>query len=226
MNTAFFDLCDVAKQIMIEILDNENPSKGEEQSFWVVFAAHLNYACIEELGMPHESMGMRKLNVKLKDYSFGGTRYLKDMPLEERQRRIGRRKRLEEARRRGALERKNNGGDWLQNDSFDYQTENITIKYEENGWPLPEENVKRLGLRVCGEPPVPTDSHAPISVLVVLPRPCTQLHAASTPPFDHPSERARIMCSPAAKRVLNDFPRNAPSDFIKNIWRCKHHGGL
>ncbi|KAG8342569.1 putative DNA J-binding protein [Trypanosoma vivax] len=218
MNTAFFDLCDVAKQIMIEILDNESPSKGEEQSFWVVFAAHLNYACIEELGMPHESMGMRKLNVKLKDYSFGGTRYLKDMPLEERQRRIGRRKHLEEARRRGALERKNNGGDWLQNDSFDYQTENITIKYEENGWPLPEENVKRLGLRVCGEPPVPTDSHAPISVLVVLPRPCTQLHAASTPPFDHPSERARIMCSPAAKRVLNDFPRNAPSEISSKTY--------
>ncbi|ORC84342.1 DnaJ chaperone protein [Trypanosoma theileri] len=209
MNTAFFDLCEVAKQVMLGLLNKEAPSKEEELSFWVLFAAHLNYACVHENGMPCEAISMRKLNVKLKDFHFGGTRYLKDMPPEEQQRRLERRRQIEEARRNGVSAREKQVSGWLQNDSFDYQQEDRILNFKKNGWISPEENVRNLKLKPCEETTKATGLTEHINLLVVLPRPAPPGRCAKPKkPSMTLEEVKRLMMNPAAQRLLAGECRN------------------
>ncbi|EAN90000.1 J-binding protein [Trypanosoma cruzi] len=211
MNAAFFDLCEVAKQMMIGLLNKETPSSAENHSFWILFAAHLNYACTTENGMPRDAVGMHKLNVKLKDFHFGGTRYLKDMPPEEQERRLERKKRIEEARRRGSSAHETHTDNWLLNDTFDYQQEDRKVEFEENGWMTPEAYVKHLGLKPCGDVTAAASPTEPIHVLVVLPRPAaaaTAKDAKRDVPLATSEESIRLLMNPAAQRVLRGKARN------------------
>jgi thymine dioxygenase len=142
MNTAFFDLCDVGKNVMQQLLDKEDPTRSEENAFWLCFAGHLYHSCEHELQMVKDAMSMRKLNVKLKDYNFGGTRYFTDMPKEEQERRIARRKKIEEARKRGAAVERDFDSNWLENDDFDYQSESAPVEYKAKGWTTPAANAQ------------------------------------------------------------------------------------
>ncbi len=151
MNSRFFDLCDVAEQVMLTILASEVATPAQAASFWACFASHLHLACHHDLHMPIEAMSLKKLNVKLKDYTFGGTRYFHDMPPEERERRLLRKKRLEEARRNGAQSGVGDGNaNWLANDTFDYQSENCDVQYAERGMITPAANA----LAIVGSVPV------------------------------------------------------------------------
>lgn len=143
MNTAFFDLCDVAKDVMLKLLDKEGASKQEENAFWLCFAGHLYHSCENELGMVKDAMSMKKLNVKLKDYNFGGTRYFVDMPQEEQQRRLERKRKIAEARRNNAVVQRDHETNWLENDAFDYQSERTVVPYTAEGWETPEANASR-----------------------------------------------------------------------------------
>lgn len=207
MNDAFFDLCEVGKQVLLGILDKETATNAEEHSFWILFAAHLCQACVTENNMPQDAISMRKLNVKLKDFHFGGTRYLKDMPPEEQKRRLERKRHIEEVRRRKGAASVTPSSSWLQNDSFDYQFEDKEIDFEKNGWISPEENVKRIGLKACGNAAVAADVTDPISVLVVLPRPV--LSSPADVPYPEMNEESqRLLMNPAAQRLLATAENN------------------
>ncbi|RNE98991.1 putative DNA J-binding protein [Trypanosoma conorhini] len=210
MNAAFFDLCEVAKQVMFGLLHKETPSAAEAHSFWVLFAAHLSHACATENDMPRDAVDMHKINVKLKDFHFGGTRYLKDMPTEEQERRLERRKRIEEARRRGGAAQETHTSSWLGNDAFDYQQEDRKVDFEKNGWMTPETYVEHLGLTPCGGATAAADPTTPIHVLVVLPRAAASAHG-QTPDIAKAAteESTRLLQNPAAQRVLAGMPRNA-----------------
>ncbi|EPY28078.1 DNA J-binding protein [Strigomonas culicis] len=170
MNSAFYDLCDVAKQIMLDLLHQETASPKEELAFWALFATHMNRCCTHELHMPEEAVSLRKLNVKLKDYNFGGTRYFKDMPEEEKKRRLERKQKIEDARRRSArMSEHAHRSQWLQNDSFDYQTEDRQVDYAGNGWPLPMQNISRVSLDEVPRTELPVESTDCVRLLVIVP---------------------------------------------------------
>ena len=134
INKSFFDLCDVAQQVMIFLLGNDHPSKSEEAAFWFCFATSMHDLTLQApLNMPSTAMSMRKLNVKLKDYSFGGTRYFKDQSDEEQQKRILRKKRIIEARKAGDADEEEVTTNWLVNDEYDYQEEDTPVDYEALG---------------------------------------------------------------------------------------------
>ncbi|KPI89706.1 Thymine dioxygenase JBP1 [Leptomonas seymouri] len=220
MNAAFFDLCEVGKQIMLGLLEKETALPAEEETFWSMYAMHLYTACAEELGMPQDAMSLRKLNVKLKDFNFGGTRYFKDMPIKEQQRRMERKGRIEEARRRSSptssasSERRSS---WLTNDSFDYQCEDCVVDYAKNEWPLPQCYAESVTMHVCKE-----DSTAcwePVGLLVVFPRPdgkgCGGVGDCKEEVKEEvkecvatSAEWMRLMSSSAVHRVLSSAQRN------------------
>lgn len=168
MNSAFFELCDVAKEVMFAVMETESVPGRKEQQFWATYASHLNTLSVDRWKMPSEALSLTKLNVKLKDYHFGGTRYFKDMPPEEQQRRLERRKRIEWARKHGTIlgER----SDWLENDQFDYQTENKPVDFAALGLPPPEENTERFASAFTDKSLPSPELGDPIHVLVVLPR--------------------------------------------------------
>lgn len=205
MNEAFFDLCEVGKQVMLGLVGKEVATDAEEHSFWLLFAAHLSHACVTENDMPQDAINMHKLNVKLKDFHFGGTRYLKDMPPEEQQRRLERRRHLEEVRRSRETAIVTSTSNWLQNDTFDYQCEDKEIYFEKNCWISPEENVRRLGLTAFGRAAVAADVMEPISILVVLPRPVlfSPADVAAIPCPKMNKEAERLLTNPAAQRLLS-----------------------
>ncbi|KAG5485579.1 hypothetical protein LSCM1_07668 [Leishmania martiniquensis] len=221
MNSAFFDLCEVGKQVMLGLLGKETALPKEEQAFWTMYAVHLSVACVEELHMPREAISLRKLNVKLKDFTFGGTRYFKDMPPEEQQRRIERKQRIEDARRHGMLsgahEKRAN---WLTNDSFDYQTEDCAIDYAKNNWVLPARHAKEVTKNLrTGE--LPTREEV-VRVLVVLPDSKSNLDSVNntikiSDDVQCSSEWMRLMSSPAVHRVLAAAQRNlrVPDSFAQ-----------
>jgi hypothetical protein len=137
MNTAFFDLCDVGSGVMLCLLEKETATPREEARFFLAFAAHLHEACRVENKMHRDAMSMKKLNVKLKDHRFGGTRYFTDQSPEEQQRRLARKARIMEARKRNGgmpISRRGGGGadgkSWLDFDHFDYQTEERAVKFD------------------------------------------------------------------------------------------------
>ncbi|AYU76597.1 DNA J-binding protein, putative [Leishmania donovani] len=212
MNSAFFDLCEVGKQVMLGLLGKEAALPKEEQAFWTMYAVHLNAACAEELNMPHVAMSLRKLNVKLKDFNFGGTRYFKDMPPEEQKRRMERKQRIEEARRHGmssgAHEKRAN---WLTNDSFDYQTEDCVVDYAQHKWVPPALHAKEITKNVrSGELPT---REGVVRVLVVLPDPqskvdCVDCKLEVSETVRCSCEWERLMSSPAVHRVLAAAQRN------------------
>uniref|UniRef100_Q9U6M2 Thymine dioxygenase JBP1 n=1 Tax=Crithidia fasciculata TaxID=5656 RepID=JBP1_CRIFA len=211
MNTAFFDLCEVAKQVMLGLLDKETATPTEERHFWSVYAAHLHRACAERLMMPEEAMSLRKLNVKLKDFSFGGTRYFKDMPVEEQERRVARKASIEEARRRStAAKDGEQRSNWLTNDAFDYQTEDCEVDYAGHGWAVPKQHAKTVTANVHQEAVAATTEA--VRVLVVLPRPPSgdRGDAAVDLPKEvtTSAEWVRLMSSPAVRRVLAAKQRN------------------
>lgn len=215
MNAAFFDLCEVGKQVMLGLLEKETARPAEEQAFWSMYAMHLHTACAEELGMPPDAMSLRKLNVKLKDFSFGGTRYFKDMPADEQQRRVERKRRIEEARRRsatvGTSERRAN---WLTNDSFDYQSEDCEVDYAQHGWPQPHRYAESVTEHVCKED-VQASEEA-IKLLVVLPCPMMRGQGEAGDCKEEKMEEGvaasaewiRLMSSPAVHRLLSAAQRN------------------
>ena len=137
ISTSFFDLCDCAKEVMLAVLEvNDCPSPAVASRFWLAFAQHLFVSCIEENHMPSSAMTMQKLNVKLKDHDFGGTRYFHDMPAEEQARRLLRRQRLADARKATSDAVLLHGDSaateslaWIQNDTFDYQKEDRPVDY-------------------------------------------------------------------------------------------------
>lgn len=216
MNMAFFDLCEVAKQVLLGLLNKDTATPKEEQSFWAIFASNLNAACVTTLQMPEEAMSVRKLNVKIKDFTFGGTRYLKDMPADEQKRRLDRKARIEEARRSndagGGTERK--GGDWLANDSFDYQTENQPVEYGgvERPTPVanadavvrtPQEIITRAQRARAGDT---------VRVLVVLPPApiaAAAEHSGLTAEQRAGEEAVRLLDNPSAKAMLETPHPNA-----------------
>lgn len=172
MNSAFFELCDVAKEVMYAVMQSESVPSAREQQFWATYASHLNTLSVSRLKMPSEALSLKKLNVKLKDYQFGGTRYFKDMPPEEQQRRLERRQRIEWARKNGTIHNGAERSDWLENDRFDYQTENQAgeVDYAALGLPLPHENTDRFADAFTDKTVPPADAMGPIRLLVVLPR--------------------------------------------------------
>lgn len=212
MNSAFFDLCEVGKQVMLGLLGKEAALPKEEQAFWTMYAVHLNAACAEELHMPHAAMSLHKLNVKLKDFNFGGTRYFKDMPPEEQKRRMERKQRIEEARRHGmssgSHEKRAN---WLTNDSFDYQTEDCIVDYAQHKWVPPAVHAKEITKNVrTGELPT---REGLVRVLVVLPDPqskvkCVDCKLEVPETLRCSSEWERLMSSLAVHRVLAAVQRN------------------
>ncbi|KPA77729.1 putative DNA J-binding protein [Leptomonas pyrrhocoris] len=216
MNAAFFDLCEVAKQVMLGLLEKETAQRAEEQAFWSMYAVHLNAACTEELGMPPEAMSLRKLNVKLKDFNFGGTRYFKDMPDDEQQRRVERKRRIEEARRRNAASSAGSGerhSTWLTNDSFDYQSEDREVDYAANNWPLPQRHAEDVTKCVHKED-VPASTEL-VRVLVVHSHPFGKGHGGDGDCKEEVDENVatsaewlRLMSSPAVHRVLSSTQRN------------------
>lgn len=171
MNSTFFEVCDAAKQIMIALFESDCVSKSCEIAFWGGFALYLHQLSHTQFGMPAEALTVQKLHVKLKDYHFGGTRYFKDMPPEEQKRRLERRKRLEEARLSGKAshDEVHHHKEWLENDSFDYQTEDCPVDYAALGLLLPEENTKRFDTFTTASVAAP-EAEEPIYIVVVLPR--------------------------------------------------------
>jgi thymine dioxygenase len=236
MNAAFFDLCEVGKQVMLGLLDKEDALPVEEQAFWSMFAMHLHAACATELGMPADAMSLRKLNVKLKDFNFGGTRYFKDMPAEEQKRRVERKRRIEEARRHcpsaGKGERRSN---WLTNDSFDYQSEDAAVNYAEHNWPLPQSYAEDV--TKCVHKDDVAASTEPVRVLVVLPHPPVKGfrgEAGCKMELEEnvvaSAEWIRLMSSPAVHRLLASAQRNAslpPDTSFDNVTvHFTYHGDL
>eukprot|EP00667_Euglena_gracilis_P001693 EG_transcript_1694 len=132
MNGAFFELCETVRSEMVPLaLAEEQVTSGDlvEQQWQLALALHLARLCVVKLGMPKGAMHVEKLNVKMKDFVFGGTRYFKDMPAEEQARRQKRKERIEALRSLGAAVRSGHASadtstSWLTNDAFDYQTEN------------------------------------------------------------------------------------------------------
>jgi hypothetical protein len=171
MNFRFFDLCEVAQQIMLLLLGKEEAKPAEANAFWAVFATHLYHACINELRMPDTAMSMRKLNVKLKDFEFGGTRYFKDMPPEEQARRLLRKKRIEDARR-GMLEAdggaaKPSDENWLLNDEFDYQSEERPVSYEALGCASPTDYLNRSPTLMRNKAEFQSAAELPLKLLII-----------------------------------------------------------
>lgn len=210
MNAAFFDLCEVAKQLLLGLLRKETVTRSEETFFWTLFATHLNKACATELGMPAEAMSLRKLSVKVKDFNFGGTRYLKDMPPEEKLRRAERKARIEAARKQRTAARPCTN--WLTNDSFDYQSEDRDVDYAGNGWPLPEahaaEVFSRNGHATTNAAAAAVPPDRPITVLLVLPTPSARAEVVEQSPTGWDSvlqqqEWNRLMENKAARNVLS-----------------------
>ncbi|CAM41892.1 putative DNA J-binding protein [Leishmania braziliensis MHOM/BR/75/M2904] len=211
MNSAFFDLCEVGKQVMLGLLDKEAALPKEEQAFWTMYAVHLSAACAEELHMPHDAMSLRKLNVKLKDFNFGGTRYFKDMPPEEQQRRMERKQRIEEARRHGMTGAHEKRANWLTNDSFDYQTEDCVVDYAKHKWVLPERHAKAVTKNVHTAW-LPTREEV-VRVLVVLPDLQIRVEGVDCKlekpdTVEDSSEWVRLVSSPAVHRLLAAAQRN------------------
>ncbi|KAG5484687.1 hypothetical protein CUR178_07280 [Leishmania enriettii] len=222
MNAAFFDLCEVGKQVMFGLLGKEAALPKEEQAFWTMYAVHLSAACVEELHMPQEAMSLRKLNVKLKDFNFGGTRYFKDMPPEEQQRRMERKQRIEDARRHGMLSGAHEKREsWLTNDSFDYQTEDCAIDYAGHNWVLPARHAEEITKNArTGELPT---REGVVRVLVVLPNsksPADSVNCKLEMPDNVrcSSEWMRLMSSPGVRRVLDAEQRNLqlPDSFTQD----------
>lgn len=215
MNSAFFEVCDVAKEIILGILQTDSVSKLQEQWFWSVFASFLNSATEERLGMPKEAVSIRKLNVKIKDFQFGGTRYFKDMPPEEQQRRLERKRRIEEARRNARRDDADVSAarEWLENDTFDYQTENRRVSYPDLGLPPVGDRISDLFSRFDveeGETSAELTSRE-ITLVVVLPAPCegqaSKAKLVSAEEESKNSEFKRLLHNPAAQRLLSS-PRN------------------
>lgn len=209
MSRMFFELCDVAKQIMITIYKVDNVSKEKEQHFWAAYAVLLNEMSVSKLKMPREALSLKKLNVKLKDYAFGGTRYFKDMSPEEQKRRLARKKKLEEAMLASPAPAAARS-DWLENDSFDYQSEDEPVDFKELGLPLPPENTARFDFFSTTFVPQAEIAN-PIHVVVVLPRPSAD--RASPSAWEkvnkelmelsaNNSEYARLLGNGAAQRLL------------------------
>lgn len=168
MNTAFFDLCDVGSGVMLALLGKEEATDREEARFWLAFAVHLHEACKTENAMHPDAMSMKKLNVKLKDHRFGGTRYFKDQTPEEQARRLLRKenimkarqnrseaeKRRRQRRRELGLDSSDDDGDgehdtdknqsWLDSDVFDYQTEDVPPNYAALGLHPPATHAKAV----------------------------------------------------------------------------------
>lgn len=233
MNAAFFDLCEVGKQVLLAVFGKETATPKEEQSFWALFAAHLNAACVSLLQMPPDAMSLTKLNVKIKDFTFGGTRYFRDMPPEEQKRRLERKARIEAARR---VHHKDNDpaqkrGEWLSNDSFDYQTEDRPVEYVGLQRATPEDNARAVVrtpseiLEAVHKLSTQDDSteggtasspQQTVRVLVVLPasQPLHRGSRASSLVADLPvelragAECQRLLGNPAAKRLLAAPPVN------------------
>lgn len=182
MSRLFFELCDVAKEVLLAMCETETVSKSCETCFWGGLALYLNELSHRELNMPLEALSVQKLHVKLKDYHFGGTRYFKDMPPEEQRRRLERRKRLEEARRSGKKEDSGEeegkkSKEWLENDTFDYQTEDAEVDYAGLGLPLPAENTQRFQHFSTEQVP-PAETEETIYITIVLPRGSLQGNSA------------------------------------------------
>lgn len=213
MNAAFFDLCEVGRQVLLGLLGRDTATPKEEQSFWALFATHLHTTCGTALKMPVDAMSITKLNVKIKDFTFGGTRYFKDMPPEEQRRRLERKARIEAARRAVATSQQRSGGDWLANDSFDYQTEDCLIEYVSLGRVTPEANAAAV-VRTPAEilAAARGQSHGPrtVRVLVVLP----PIASGSADLLHDPAARSltkaerasaecqRLLGNPAAQELL------------------------
>ncbi|CCW64618.1 unnamed protein product [Phytomonas sp. EM1] len=208
MNTAFFDLCDVAKQVMLSLLEKDSATATEEHFFWALYAAHLSASCRNELQMPEDAMSVKKLNVKLKDFHFGGARYFKNMPIEEQMRRLKRREEIEAARRIKKVSTKRI--DWLLNDSFDYQTEDGPVDYGKMNQISPELNAKRVS-HESGISVTPLKKTDIIEVLVVLPAPQTYRDNGShfvDNDFHGSSEWQRFLANPAAKRIIKFYGKS------------------
>ncbi|CCW66736.1 unnamed protein product [Phytomonas sp. Hart1] len=202
MNAAFFDLCDVAKQVMLSLLDKDSATPMEEQVFWASYAAHLSSACRDELQMPEDAMSLKKLNVKLKDFQFGGARYFKNMPIEEQMRRLKRREELEAARRNKGVSTKCRN--WLLNDSFDYQTEDESVDYDNLNQISPELNAKRV-TQVLDMSLKTSDNRNIVEILVVLPAPRIYYENGNHSvdhKFHENSEWSRLLANPAAQRLM------------------------
>ena len=193
MNSRFFDLCDVAEQVMLHVLGKEAATPAQASSFWACFASHLHISCRDELKMPAEAMSMKKLNVKLKDYTFGGTRYFSDMPKEEQERRLLRKKRIEEARRGNANAAEEAAvANWLENDAFDYQSEQYVVDYSNKV--TPSANATAIvGPLAVAPVLLPAKTQCKVRVLLIVPIQCKDGDDEKKDAPDSPLEREEHM---------------------------------
>ena len=143
MQAAFNQLCDVSCA-MFEAkngVDDMNDSKASDRSaWWLGFGVHLVRSLFHEFDVPLSFIPLRKLNIKLKDYEFGSTRYSKDFSEEYLTARKKRVDALKQMRTEGSHEYQSaRDGVWIANDRFDYQTEDKKTDYEELSLPPPSQ---------------------------------------------------------------------------------------
>eukprot|EP01012_Entosiphon_sulcatum_P040042 TRINITY_DN53673_c0_g1_i1.p1 TRINITY_DN53673_c0_g1~~TRINITY_DN53673_c0_g1_i1.p1 ORF type:complete len:1091 (-),score=169.64 TRINITY_DN53673_c0_g1_i1:56-3271(-) len=193
MNSAFFKCCDAMKELMLLVYGKQDISEVtafEQQQFEATFACHLARKCVHQHKMPATAMTLTKLDVKLKDYHHGGTRYFKDFDEETQKAMLARRERLRQMREAAARQaaavlagetledgtvlqgggptRPKTQSAWLLNDTFDYQTEDAPVNYAKLEIPPPPSHPPEP-LRQIQNVRQSTDKDVAVSILVISP---------------------------------------------------------
>ncbi|KAJ9472274.1 base J-binding protein 1 A [Diplonema papillatum] len=128
LQDAFTRMCEVATvlyevKFQVESLEEEHPARQE--AWWLLFAGHLARSLLHEHQIPNTFVPLHKLNVKIRDFNFGGTRYSKDYDPEYRN---GRLQQLRQATRPSTT-----AAEWVKDDSYDFQTEDEQVDYADIG---------------------------------------------------------------------------------------------
>eukprot|EP01059_Diplonema_ambulator_P036467 TRINITY_DN9088_c0_g1_i1.p1 TRINITY_DN9088_c0_g1~~TRINITY_DN9088_c0_g1_i1.p1 ORF type:complete len:833 (+),score=330.62 TRINITY_DN9088_c0_g1_i1:36-2534(+) len=148
LQEAFTALCDVSVAMFEAkngVEDMSECPSSDRESWWLGFAVHLIRVLLYDYKIPITYVTLQKLNIKLKDYEFGGTRYMKDYSEEHHKARMERIARLKEMRDSGeGVYNKPKISTWASNDMFDYQTEDQKVDYDELELESPKEAFKHL----------------------------------------------------------------------------------
>ena len=133
LSKSFFTLCDTAQTVFEILTEGEETTANEKSNFNALFEAHLLRAYAEPQNGTPGHLTLDKLHTKVLDYEHGGTRYSKDLSLEE--------KAMRKRHPKFSIEKlKESDGELA------YQTEDFPWNYEENGLLRPEEYVtSKLG---------------------------------------------------------------------------------
>eukprot|EP01065_Artemidia_motanka_P007421 TRINITY_DN13696_c0_g1_i1.p1 TRINITY_DN13696_c0_g1~~TRINITY_DN13696_c0_g1_i1.p1 ORF type:complete len:777 (+),score=310.47 TRINITY_DN13696_c0_g1_i1:56-2386(+) len=199
----FNELCGVTQTIgaaCTGVDDMADASDASRMRWWEDFAVHMCRECVRSGA--GSALTMAKLNTKIRDFQFGGTRYFEELPEERRAELMLKRRRVERRRdmRGGVRVKAAEGGADAAADAFDYQTEDCAVDY--------------AGLQI---PPAPA-AFAGLAARLAAGRtdeqPCPPLRFASVP-APRPARRPPRPPPPASPspehtRVLNAATRQYP----------------